>query len=691
MEVQFGGCLLLVSISVLSQENQAFNSPIDIEKITITGKNTSLLGEAISASQGVVGQGEIVIRPLLRTGEILELIPGMVVTQHSGTGKANQYFLRGFNLDHGTDFSTFIDSMPINMRTHGHGQGYTDLNFIIPESISRINYHKGTYSADVGDFSGAGSAEMLTLNKTEQGFVELTLGENLYSRLVNLDSFNAAGGAWLYAFELNKNDGPWTSVNEDLNKTNLLLKHSRNLNEGQLSITLMGYDNSWNSADQIPMRAVQDGIIGELGSLDKSLGGDSSRYSLSGIWHNDDFTVSAYAIKYNMNIWSNFTYFLEDEINGDQFEQLDKRIIYGVKLSYQTQNTFIGRPVHNLFGFDIRYDDIEEVGLYHSKERQRLGVIRSDKVDEISTGLYWQNQLEWSTNIRMVFGLRYDHFDFDVNTLIGKNNHNIDLTDNNGTENADLFSVKGSIIYTLNDEWETYLSIGEGFHSNDARGTTIEVDPLNGDPIDSVDPLVPSLGYEIGVRGFINERLNTSIALWNLKLDSELLFIGDAGSTEASSSSERKGLEVTAYYRLSKAWTADIEYAFSDAKFNEYSIESNEIPGAIEHVFQAGISVAYDSGLFGNLRMRYFGERSLVEDGSITSDPSIVVNFRGGYKHNNWMLKIDVLNLFDSNDHDIDYYYPSRLNTENAKEGVNDIHYHVLEPRAVRLSVSYKY
>lgn len=273
MEVQFGGCLLLVSISVLPQENQMFNSPIDIEKITITGKNTSLLGEAISASQGVVGQGEIGIRPLLRTGEILELIPGMVVTQHSGTGKANQYFLRGFNLDHGTDFSTFIDSMPINMRTHGHGQGYTDLNFIIPESISRINYHKGTYSADVGDFSSAGSAEMLTLNKTEQGFVELTLGENLYSRLVNLDSFNAAGGAWLYAFELNKNDGPWTSVNEDLNKTNLLLKHTRNLNEGQLSITLMGYDNSWNSADQIPMRVVQDGIIGELGSLDKSLGG----------------------------------------------------------------------------------------------------------------------------------------------------------------------------------------------------------------------------------------------------------------------------------------------------------------------------------------------------------------------------------------------------------------------------------
>jgi hypothetical protein len=692
MKLHICGCLLLASTVTHAHET---THQEDIDKITVTGRNSNLLGAAISASQGVVGQDEITIRPFLRNGEILELVPGMVVTQHSGTGKANQYFLRGFNLDHGTDFSTFIDGMPINMRTHGHGQGYTDLNFIISESVSNLHYKKGAYYADVGDFSGAGSAEMFSLDKLDKGFVEFTLGENNYTRLVNQNSINAAGGDWLYAFEFNQNDGPWTDINEDLSKVNLLLKHSRKLNDGQLNITFMGYDNSWNSADQIPSRAVETGLIDELGSLDTSVGGDSSRYSVSATWQNDNVDLAVYAIEYDMNLWSNFTYFLDDATNGDQFEQLDKRHIYGGKFSYQMDNQFLGKPTNNQFGIDLRYDDIQEVGLYHAKERQRLGTIRSDAVDELSTGLYWQNQIEWNNKLRTVFGMRYDYYKFDVNTLVDSNSYGVELRANNGSDNAGLLSTKGSVIYALDNTWESYFSIGQGFHSNDARGTTIQIDPMSGEAADSVDPLVASLGYEIGLRGFINDSLNTSIALWSLDLDSELLFIGDAGGTEASRSSERQGLEVTAYYRFSKVMTADIEYAYTRAKFSDdYNVESaegNQIPGAIEHVLQAGLSLDYDNGFFANLRVRYFGERPLVEDGSVTSDPSTLFNLRGGYRVNDWTVKVDVFNLFDSNDHDIDYYYPSRLSFETADQGTDDIHYHVLEPRTLRLSVSYQY
>ncbi|WP_200894454.1 MULTISPECIES: TonB-dependent receptor plug domain-containing protein [unclassified Sphingomonas] len=300
-----------------------------IETIIVEGRKINLVGDAISASQGVIGQHEIALRPLLRTGEVLEMVPGMVVTQHSGTGKANQYYLRGFNLDHGTDFATSIDSMPLNMRTHGHGQGYTDLSPLIPELVEKITYKKGPYYADIGDFSGAGSANIITLNYLDKGLVEVTAGEGGYDRLVAMDSVTIDQGELLYALEANRYDGPWSDIEEDLKKINLLLKYSHPLKDGLLAITLMGYDNSWNSADQIPARAVANGLIDELGSIDNTTGGESSRYSLSASWQDDQLNVSAYAIQYDLSLWSNFTYFLSDPSNGDQFEQVGLCTLFG--------------------------------------------------------------------------------------------------------------------------------------------------------------------------------------------------------------------------------------------------------------------------------------------------------------------------------------------------------------------------
>jgi len=666
----------------------SFAAPL--EEVEVTGRQVNLVGEASSASEGLVSQQEIRIRPILRTGEVLELVPGMVVTQHSGTGKANQYFLRGFNLDHGTDFATFVDGMPVNMRTHGHGQGYTDLNFVIPETIETLAYKKGAYYADVGDFSGAGSAWLDTGSAFETGRVEVTAGEDAYYRLLAMDSVDAGPGTLSAALEINTYDGPWSDIDEDVEKVNVLLRYSGQLAGGDAALTFMGYDNQWNSADQIPARAVSSGLIDELGSIDKSVGGESSRYSLNARWARDAWTFSGYAINYDLDLWSNFTYFLDDPENGDQFKQVDERWIYGGRGEYLLQSTLGANDMENRLGVELRYDDIDEVGLYKTEQRRRLGAIRSDAVEEWSAGLYWENRIQWHPRLRTVLGARYDYFDFEVDPRVDNNVNGVDLSANGGSADADKWSLKGSVIVTLSEHWETYASAGQGLHSNDARGTTIEVDPGDGGAVDPVDPLVRSFGYEIGLRGFLAERLNTSIALWSLELDSELLFVGDAGNTEASRESERQGVELTAYYRLDDHWTLDVEYAWTDAEFTDSAPEGDEIPGAVEDVWQAGLSVDYPNGLFGSLRWRYFGERPLVEDGSVESDDSSVFNLRTGYRTGRWVFSLDALNIFDSDDHDIDYFYASRLPGEPAA-GVEDIHYHVMEPRTLRAALSYTF
>ena len=662
----------------------------NIETIEIKSRQVNLVGDAISAAEGVVGQQEIELRPLNRTGDVLEFVPGMVATQHSGSGKANQYFLRGFNLDHGTDFATMVDGMPVNMRTHGHGQGYTDLNFIIPETIQSLRYQKGVYYAQVGDFSGAGSAQLQTMSKAPAPMAEVTLGEYNYRRAVSVVNFTDSVGHWLVAGEQQFYDGPWSDINEDIDKTNGLIKWSSELGEGNFSVTFMSYDNSWNSADQIPSRAVSSGLIDKLGSIDDTVGGESSRYSLSADWSSDRWQVSAYAISYDLKLWSNFTYFLDNPEQGDQFEQVDERIIYGGQAAYTFSHSLFGTPSVTEFGVQARVDDIDEVGLYATRARTRLGTTRSDEVEQSSLSSYVQNEIQWTSAFRSVIGARTDFFDFSVRDRAGINRFGVDLSSNSGDASDDITSFKGSLIYTLSPEWEIYGSAGQGLHSNDARGTTIQVDPVSGDAVDQVNPLVRTTGFETGLRAFYDETLNASVSLWQLELDSELLFVGDAGNTEASRQSKRRGIELTAYYYFAPEWSLDVEYAFTDAQFTENDAAGDEIPGAIEHVLQAGISADLDNGWFGSLRMRYFGSRPLTEDGSVSSPSSMLFNAQGGKTWRNWQFTVSVLNLTDSDDHDIDYYYASRLQGEPS-EGVEDIHYHIFEPRTVRIAARYRF
>ncbi|MBK9467016.1 MAG: TonB-dependent receptor [Gammaproteobacteria bacterium] len=685
--------LAVAVLGVIASATRADPPGSGLEEIVVSGRELNLVGEALSASHGVIGQAELQLRPILRTGELLEAVPGLVATQHSGTGKANQYFLRGFNLDHGTDFSTSYESMPVNMRTHGHGQGYTDLNFVIPELVQQIEYRKGTYYADVGDFSGAGAARITPFARLGHGQLEAGIGEDGYYRLLALDSIGARDGDWLYALELNRYDGPWTDIQEDVQKLNATLRRTWDTGDNRFSLMAMGYDNSWNSADQIPRRAVDSGLIDERGSIDTDLGGESSRYSLSGTWESAHWNASLYAIRYDLDLWSNFTYELDDPVNGDQFQQVDERAVYGGELAYRLDGALIGARVHNTLGLQWRHDDIDEVGLYRTVVRHEVGVIRSDAVEQSSVALFWQNEIHWSDRLRSVVGARADRYDFSVDAPDAVNINGVALAGNGGTEDDAIASLKGSLVRALGEHAEIYASAGQGFHSNDARGTTTRLDPSSGEAVDPVDPLVRSLGAEIGARLFEAGKWNASISLWQLELDSELVFVGDAGTTEPSRESERKGAELTAYYHFGGAWTLDLEYAVADAQFTSADPSDpalgDEVPGSIDRVFAAGLSARLGEGWFGSLRLRHFGPRALEESGDVESDSSTVLNLRAGYELERWRVTLDVLNLLDSDDHDIDYFYESQLRGES--EPVADLHYHVMEPRTLRLYAGYRF
>ena len=653
------------------------------DEIVVLGRWDNPFGYSSSASQGVVGAAELEARPLLRPGEILEAVPGLIVTQHSGTGKSNQMFLRGFNLDHGTDFATWVDGMPVNLPTHGHGQGYTDVNFLIPELVERLEYRKGSYYAEVSDFSSAGAVHLSTFRRLEDGMIKAGVGEYGHFSVLAADSVATGNGSFLYGVQAHRYDGPWEDISEDLKRDNLLLRYTAEGPEGgEWNVAFMGYDAQWNSADQVPRRAVESGLISALGSIDTTLGGDTSRYSLSGSWSAaagpGRVRLNAYRIDYDLSLFSNFTYFLDDPVDGDQFEQLDRRTVTGGDFSYAFPGA--GRIAHTV-GVMLRYDDIGDVGLFRTADLSRLSTVRLDAVEELALGLYYSGEAQLNDRWRATLGARFDNFDFDVAS---------DLEANSGSASDSMIAPKVNLIYTLNPSAELYIGAGKGFHSNDARGTTITIDPSTGDPADPVDPLVASHQFELGFRSFMDRRVNVSVALWYLELDSELLFIGDAGNTEAARPSERYGIEVPLYYRPTDRLTLDFELSASQSQFADFDPAGDEIPGAIDRVVAAGLTYDNPSGWYGSVRLRHFGPRPLIEDGSVKSDSSTTVNAALGFRRDRLDVRLDLLNVFDSDDHDITYFYASRLPGE-ADEGVEDLHFHPLEPRMLRAYLNWRF
>jgi len=676
---------LLFACGALSAHLPPDNGTGELEEIVVEGRRQDLIGDARTASEGVIGQEQLQLRAIGRPGDVMEAIPGLIMTQHSGSGKANQMYLRGFNLDHGTDFATFIDGIPVNMRTHGHGQGYTDINFLIPELVQTISYVKGPYHAELGDFSSAGGAAIRTFKVLPHNQLSAAVGENGYLRGLAAASENLGPGVFLGALEAAHYDGPWTDVNEDASKFNGLLRYSGGDDERDWDVLFRYYDVSWNSADQIPQRAVDEGLIPPLGSIDTTAGGDTRRISGSGEinWTSkySENRINAYVVGYDLQLWSNFTYLLDDPVNGDQFEQLDNRTIYGGEWRADWISGPDSKHLHHHSGVQVRYDDISAVGLFRTRERERLSTTRLDAVDEASIGAWYELEWQATKSFNAVFGLRADYYHFEVNS---------DEPHNSGKTHDSLVSPKLNLIWTLTPTTELYASAASGFHSNDARGTVISVDPVTGEPLEPVNPLVRSKGAETGLRWNWDQRLNSSLAAWYLKLDSELLYVGDAGVTEASRPSRRYGVEFNNYFAVNEQWTVEADFAWTDSTFTDAADEGKKIPGAIDAVVSAAAIVQLPAGFFGSLRLRYFSSYPLIEDNSVRSDGSTMVNLLAGWQLGRWRMQAEVLNLFDSDDHDVDYFYPSRLPGEPA-EGVEDIHYHIFEPRQIRVQVAWEF
>ena len=651
----------------------------------VPGHYDNAVGTSDAASAGTIEKALLQSRPALRPAEVLEFVPGMIVTQHSGDGKANQYFLRGFNLDHGTDFATRVDGVPVNMPTHAHGQGYTDLNFLIPELVDRIDYRKGPYFASDGDFASAGSADIRYSLALPQPLGQITFGERGYRRALLAGSTTlSTGQTVLAAIEGQQQNGPWT-VPEGLRKLNGLVKLSDGTARRGWSATLQGYDAKWRSTDQVPLRAVESGQIGRFDAIDPTDGGKTSRYSLSGEWHDrgpeGDTAFSVYAMRYGLSLFSNFTYFLDDPVNGDQFEQRDRRTVLGGAASRGWRHTLAGAPSRTEVGVQLRQDRID-LGLYPTVAQVRTGVTREDRVRQTSVGVYVQNNTEWLPWLRTVAGLRGDAYRFDVAGA---------LAENSGRTRADHASPKLSVVLGPWAETEFFVNAGGGFHSNDARGTTTRVDPRSGLPVDPVPGLVGTRGWELGVRTEWIPGLQSSLALWTLKAKSELVYVGDAGTTEPNRPSSRRGVEWNNRWIPVPWLLVDADLAWTHARFSDPAPDvGDRIPGAVERVASIAVTARDLAGWSASLQWRFLGARPLIENNTVRARSTLLTNLRLSRKLTpNVDLTLDVFNLLNRKVNDIEYYYASRLAGEVAS--VDDVHQHPGEPRTVRATVQIRF
>lgn len=652
--------------------------------VEVKGSYDNSVGTSDAASQGAVNREVIEKRPLLRPAELLETVPGLIVTQHSGDGKANQYFLRGYNLDHGTDFATWVAGMPVNMPTHAHGQGYTDLNFMIPELVSRVLYTKGPYFAEDGDFASVGTARISYAEKLPANIATVTVGQFGYRRSVLAGSPELGAGRLVYGLEYQHADGQWQNPSH-FHKFSGVLRYAQGSSANGFNITAMTYRAGWNSTDQIPLRAVNDGALSRYGAIDPTDGGQSSRHSVSGEWRYSKGdvtrTASFYVIGSTLNLFSNFTYFLNNPISGDQIEQTERRVVLGALTNQTWYSKVEGSQMWNTLGLQIRRDRLSPVALYNTQARQFLSVTRADKVTITSIAPYFSNTVVWTDWLRSIAGMRADFYDFNVASNIALNS---------GNARDSMISPKLSFIAGPWAKTEYFINYGRGFHSNDARGTTITVDPVSGAPAQRVDPLVRTIGYEAGMRSELSKGLTVSAAAWQLKQGSELLFVGDAGTTEPSRPSRRTGLEFLAQYLASPGISLDGSLALTRARFRDSDPAGNYIPGAPNQVASMGITVDAKSGWFGALRWRYFGQRPLVEDNSVRSGSTSLVNARLGYTFTKSLkVQLDGYNMFNRKNNDVDYFYQSKLAGDPAP--VSDIHFHPVEKRAFRLSMTVSY
>jgi len=660
--------------------------PDKLSEVVVTAERLQLIGHTSTASEGIVVNDELALTPAYRPGQLLETVPGLQVTSHSGEGKANQYLMRGYNLDHGTDLAVGIDGMPVNNPTHAHGQGYTDLNFMVPELATNIKFTKGTYYADRGDFASVGSIHLSYLDRIDNQ-LKLTGGNFGFQRVLAAGSAAAGSGNVLGALELQHYDGPWDS-SDDQRKVNAVLRYSRGDEQDGSSLTGMFYHGLWNSTTDQPERAIQQGLIGRFGTLDPSDGGRAQRWSLSGQYHapigDGQLNANSYLVNTQLTLWNNFTHFLTDPANGDQEAQTENRYIAGGAVSYQLPMQISDITTDWLTGAQVRYD-INDLSRLPTARRailpqadDPLNFSETDHVHLLNLSLYVQGTTRWTTWFRSVVGIREDHI------------RGIDSGTNSGRASQSLFQPKLSLIFTPAPTTELYLSAGRGFHSDDLRGVTQAA--ATGQP--GAPLIARQTGEELGLRQQLAQgKVAVTLAVFNLDAESETTYDPDAGEDGAGPGSRRYGFEVNLTYQALKWLEFYASYSGDHARF---TTDSDDGTG---HVGRYLANAPFATGSFnvyvknlgpwsGGLEYRYLGREPLTPDNHVQSS---------GYGEWNadvrfafapdWSAGLGVYNILNHHANAAEFWYVDRLPGEPV-DGVSDLHVHPLEPLAVRLTLS---
>lgn len=654
---------LAASASVSAQQST--------EEIVVFGRNSNLVGTASAASQGSVSGADLLVRPMFKTAELLESMPGMVAVQHSGSGKANQYFLRGFNLDHGTDYTVILDGMPMNLRSHGHGQGYLDVNGMIPETVDRIDYRKGPYRADLGDFSVAGASFIRTIDSVDQSFISTEAGENAWRRFAGGTSYEIGGGTATVVGEYKQYDGPWQS-SEELEHQAIWSKYRKNTGFGQAIFTLSGYEARWNPTEQIPERIIGSAVCPDaFCSPDPTADGSTSRWILTSQLLGSDWTANGYAQYYNWSMRSNPTY-------DYQLNQFDNRFTVGGSVN----KTIVDSNEFDVsIGADTRYDDAGRVGVENSEKGVFVAEIADNEIKEGSVGAYVETTWHVSQDLRLMGGLRGDAYDFDVIA------HNANSAD--GHKKDSQVSPKIGMAYRASDALEFYANWGRGFHSNDARGVVNDVDPVPG--------LSEGTGREIGARTSIGDFKFTA-TYWELDQASELIFVGDSNAVEPKGGSERDGYELTMFWQPLPWLGIDAVYTDSEARYANIA-DGELVENALEQAAQFGISATRDNWDV-SLRARYMGPYALITDNSERASSLTTVSLRGAYHWDAVTLYAEVINLLDTDRKEINYSYEAHIKGfDPADQTSADIDCSVTNcrmsratvPQTFRVGASYKF
>lgn len=638
-------------------------------EILVFGRGEAKIGTAHAASEGSVGGSDLLVRPLLRVAELLEAVPGMVAAQHSGSGKANQYFLRGFNLDHGTDFTTYIDGVQMNLRTHGHGQGYLDLNGLIPEIVAREDFRKGPYRADGGDFALAGAAYMTTIDKFDRPWLSVEGGSYNAGRLAAGGTIEGLGGGDLTLVAQTKRyDGPWEEA-EHLRHYAGFAKYEMPMGEGTLQASLHAYHATWRPTEQIPERIVGSDVCADVFcSPDPSARGRTTRFVGNVGVTQATWSANLYAQYYDWDMFSNPTYADPDGTSA-QIEQFDKRWVTGLTARKQWQLT---DGLEFSVGTENRYDHIGSVGVNRTADRELLYSLGRYHVEELSGALYGEATWKPLAGLRLTGGLRGDYYHYSVRA---RDEAAAELGQGSGHDS--IVSPKFSAAYEITPQFEVYANWGRGFHSNDVRGAVNVETPV---PV-----LVRGTGKELGGR-FQAGTFSLTGTYWWLDVSSELRFVGDSNAVEPTGASKRHGYEVVAFWRPLSWLALDGNYTWNHSRYDN----GDRIPNAFENAASAGAAVVLDPWE-ASIRVRHLGPYPLVEDNSVRDKGSTVFNARAAWKGKKIEIYGEVLNIFDSRDKDIAYYYESYIPSFDADGPVDGRLSRVIEPRTFKIGARYTF